>query len=937
VKSPALSPLVKACLLACAALSSTALLAQTQPQVQAKDPNTLERVVVTGSHIKRSLAETSQPVTSMTREDIQMTGSMTLGGFLGTLTNNDGSAISELSGANSWASGASGISLRHLGTGGTLVLVNGRRLPSYGFADGLQLNFTNIDAIPANIIERVDVLKDGASAIYGSDAIGGVVNIITRKNITGLTLNLSATQNTEHSFLNNQKTGSLTAGYGTLDAQGFNVYGHLEVYKRGGYKDSDIRPLLPDWYLVQNPARKDFSTGAFPGNFVGRYPANHSNAALAGTRISQAAPGCAPELLRDGLCWYDYWKDSDSMPASERLTAMVGGRLKLNSDWTAYAEFQGADIKTDYHTALPRSNVTGVPLTWYDSIKGEIQEFVDPQLPVGHASNPFSFPIGLNYRFTDHPDMFKNVGSSTQYRLLAGVEGVWGDWDVDTALGLMRSSASQRQHLYRDRYGYYDAIVSGEYKFGQQNSRALLEKMFPLMGSDGQYQQQFVDLRASRELMRLGDRPVMLALGAELRHEEFWHRSMDNILQARIVQFSGVSINGERDQVSMFSELAVPLGKTLELTAALRGDKDLDGFGAVTPKLSLAWRPVGELLVRGTVTQGFRAPSLPETGNGGASWFNNGYVDPKRCETGKQMEAILKTGNAGDQVMAATARALGCTVSFPAAVTPNPDLKPEHSNNISAGFVWQATQALSLAVDYYNIKRRDEIGVRDVNRVLADEDRLSGLVQRGALTAQDLDLAERIKELSGQTLGFAVGPIKTIGAQYQNQNRSKVSGVDADLRGKWRTPLGQFEAGAEMAYLISQHGWDQVDSKYSQNYAGWRGVPRVAAGVRLGFKQSNWGVGTRISHVKGTHLGWGYLDSQNNDAGCTRRGVPEGGCVMPSTTRTTLWAHYSPIKDLKLSMNIFNLWDQKTAELNMPGTALPLDGRVVKLGMEWRY
>ncbi len=931
MKSPALSPLVKACLLACTALSSTALLAQ------AKQPESLERVVVTGSHIKRSLSETSQPVTSMTREDIQMTGSMTLSGFLGTLTNNDGSAISELSGANSWASGASGISLRHLGTGGTLVLVNGRRLPSYGFADGLQLNFTNIDAIPANIIERVDVLKDGASAIYGSDAIGGVVNIITRKNITGLTLNLSATQNAEHSFLNNQKTGSLTAGYGTLEAQGFNVYGHLELYKRGGYKDSDIRPLLPDWYLAQNPTRKDQSTGSFPGNYVGRYPANYADPALAGKRISQAAPGCPANLLRDGLCWYDYWKDSDAMPPSERLTVMAGGRLKLGSDWTAYAEFQGADIKTDYHTALPRSNVTGVPLTWYDSIKGQIQEFVDPQLPVGHASNPFSFPIGLNYRFTDHPDMFKNVGASTQYRLQFGLEGVWGDWDIDTALGLMRSSASQRQHLYRDRYGYYDAIVKGEYKFGQQNPRSVLEKMFPEMGSDGEYQQQFVDLRASRELMRLGERPVMLALGAELRHEEFQHRSMDNILQARIVQFSGVSINGERDQASLFSEVAVPLGKTVELTAALRGDKDFNGFGAVTPKLSLAWRPVSELLVRGTMTQGFRAPSLPETGNGGASWFNNGYVDPKRCDTAKQLEAILKTGNAGDKDMATTARALGCSVSFPAAVTPNPDLKPEHSNNLSAGFVWQATQELSLALDYYNIKRRDEIGTRDVDRVLADEDRLSGLVQRGALTAQDLDIAARVKELSGQTLGFAVGPIKTIGAQYQNQNRSKVSGVDADLRGKWRTAIGQFDAGAELAYLIGQYGWDQVDNKYSQNYAGWRGVPRVAAGVRLGFKQSNWGVGARISHVKGTRLAWGYLDSQNTEEGCAARSVPEGGCHVPSTTRTTLWAHYSPIKDLKISLNIFNLWDQDTAQQYRPGTALPLDGRVVKLGLEWRY
>lgn len=931
MKSPVLSPLVKAGLLACAALGSASLLAQ------AKDPATLDKVVVTGSHIKRTEAETSLPITSLTREDIKLTGSMTLTGLLGTLTNNDGSAISELGGANSWASGASGISLRHLGAGGTLVLVNGRRVASYGFADGLQLNFTNIDAIPAHIIERVDVLKDGASAIYGSDAIGGVVNIITRKNISGVNLSVSARQNTEHSFLNNEKTGSITAGHGTLEAQGFNVYGHLEFFKREGYKDSDIRPLLPQWYLNQNPARRDQSSGSFPGNYVGRYPANYADPKLAGTRINQAAPGCPPELLRGGLCFYDYWKDSDAMPASERLTAMAGGRMKLGSDWTAYVEFQGADLKTDYHTALPRSNVTGVPLTWYDSIKGQIQEFTDPQLPVGHPSNPFSFPIGLNYRFTDHPELFKNIGASTQYRLFAGVEGVWGAWDVDSAWGVMRSSATQRQHLYRDRFGYHDAIVKGEYKFGQQNPRELLEKMFPEMGSSGSYEQQFVDLRASRELTRLGNRPLLLALGAELRHETFEHRSMDNILAARIVQFSGVAISGKRDLGSLFSEVVLPIGATLEASAALRGDKDFDGFGAVTPKLSLAWRPSRELLLRGTVTQGFRAPSLPETGNGGASWFNNGYVDPKRCDTGKQMEAILKTGSAADKDMANVARALGCNVSFPAAVTPNPELKPEHSNNLSAGLVWQATRELSFALDYYSIKRRDEIGTRDVDQVLADEDRLAGLVQRGALTAQDLDLAARVKELSGQTLGFAVGPIKTIGAQYQNQNRTKVSGVDLDLRGKWKTGFGQFDAGAELAYLIAVHGWDQVEGRYSQNYVGWRGVPRVASSVRLGWKLGDVGLGARVSHYKGTRLAWGELDSQNTAEGCAARSVPEGACVVPSTTRTTLWAQYSGFKNLTLSLNVLNLFGQKTAQQYRPGSALPLDGRVVKLGAELRF
>ncbi|UUZ48943.1 hypothetical protein LP420_41090 [Massilia sp. B-10] len=118
-------------------------------------------------------------------------------------------------------------------------------------------------------------------------------------------------------------------------------------------------------------------------------------------------------------------------------------------------------------------------LSWYDSLKGQMQYFTDPKLPVGHASNPYSFPIGLNYRFADHPEMFKNVGSASQFRVLAGLEGQDMGWDWDGAVGFMGSSAKQRQHLYRDRYAYADAITSGEYKFGQQNSRELLRADVP--------------------------------------------------------------------------------------------------------------------------------------------------------------------------------------------------------------------------------------------------------------------------------------------------------------------------------------------------------------------------------------------------------------------------------------------------------------------------
>lgn len=929
MSKPHLTPIALAAVLA---LSHLAVHAQEQAANA-----TLNRVVVTGSNIKRTDSETSQALQVVSQDEIRAMGALTLGDVLGNLTINDGGAISDLGGANSWASGASGVSLRNLGTGGTLTLLNGRRLASYGFADGLQLNFTNIDAIPANIIERVEVLKDGASAIYGSDAIGGVINIITKRDYTGVGVAASAQQSLKRSFLSQDKQGSVTVGRGNLDTDGFNAYAHLELYQRGSYKDSDVRPLLPDWYLEQNPSRGQRSAGSFPGNYSGSYPADYKDPALAGKRINTPAPGCAAENLIGGVCQYDYWKDSDARPATDRATLLAGARVQLNKDLTAFAEFQGADIKAKYYTNIPRSNPGSVS-TWYNSLKGELQSFTDPRLPAGHPNNPYGFPIGLNYRFVDNPELFKNVGASRDYRLLMGVEGTAWGWDIDTAVGTMRSHATQRQHLYKDRYGYADAITSGEYKFGQINPDSVLLKMFPEMGSSGTYSQQFVDFKGSREIGTLPGGALMMALGAELRHEDFEHRSMDNILEGRIVGFSGVDIQGKRDVAAIFTEFSAPFTKQIEATLALRGDKVFNGFGAITPKLQLAWRPTRELMLRGTATQGFRAPSLPETGNGGASWFNNGYLDPKRCDTARQLRDVLKTGNELDKLDATAVYNSGCSVSFPSVITPNPALKPEHSNNVSLGLVLQATQNINASLDYYNIQRRDEIGTRDINDTLANEDRNAGLVPRDPVSTQDKDYAKRVKELSGKDIGFAVGPIRTIGLQYQNLNKTKVSGLDLDLRSRW--PLGEWgllNLGLELNHQLDLRYWDSFAMAYTENRVGYRGVPRERAVLKLNWAQGPWKLGSRVNYSSATKLAAADWDTDNSLEGCADRDVAAADCRIKAWVSTDLWLQYSGFKNFTISANLFNAFNQQSLVEYRPNSSLPLSSRVLKLSVEAQF
>jgi iron complex outermembrane receptor protein len=911
------------------------------PSAYGEEAGEVQKVEVTGSHIKRTDRETTSPVTIIGRDEIRAMGANTVQQVLANITSNSGDAISDLTGANSWASGASGVSLRNLGEASTLVLLNGRRLPAFGFADGLQTNFTNIDALPSSIIDHVEVLRDGASAIYGSDAIAGVINIITRKDVQGVTVEGTAQQSLASHRLDSERKANITAGRGDLDKDGYNVTAHLELYERGRITDRELRPHLPDWYVRMNPDRDALSTGSFPGNYVGYYPADYPDPALAGKRISTALPGCAPQNLQNGLCWYDYWQNSDARAPAKRATFLSSGRLKLSEDTEAYGELTVSATRDDYHTAPPRSNVNGVPTVWYNWNQHALQSFTDPQLPVEHPDNPYPFPIGVNTRFLDYPDMFMNIGEARQYRALGGLKGTSFGWDWDTALGTMGSYAEQRQHLYRDRYAYYDAIVNGEYRYGQQNPRELLERMFPEMGSHGRYRAQFFDLNATRELAKLDGGPLQVATGLSFKHESFLHESSDNIQQARIVGFSSVTIDGSRNVAGAYVELDAPVTKRLDLNLALRGDQAIGQAGAMVPKFGMKFKLTDDYMVRGTVSQGFRAPSIPETGNGGASWFNNGVADPKRCDTAIRMRDILKTGtNPEDQNDANLAYALGCSVSFPSAVRPNPDLRPEKSDSFTLGFVAQPTREISFTVDYYDIRRRDEITVIDMASTLANEDRIPGLVQRTGLTAEDLRLAQRVKEISGQSLGFDVGPISEIGQQYQNIGKTRVSGVDIEAKGTWNiADIGRFNLGLNLTRQLDVRYWNMYGNDYTENRVGRWGVPRYAVRLKPSLTRNDWSAGAIVRYTSGTTLSWGDDDTIGSIEGCAMRGIDAAACHIASDTTVDLWAEYRGWKNTIVSFNLFNAFDRKAVPILVPGTAArdAVRGRTIMGHIEYRF
>ncbi len=410
------------------------------------------------------------------------------------------------------------------------------------------------------------------------------------------------------------------------------------------------------------------------------------------------------------------------------------------------------------------------------------------------------------------------------------------------------------------------------------------------------------------------------------------------MLAAQIVQFSGVSINGARKLVAAFAEVGMPFSKASEANFAVRADRALGQAGAVVPKAGFKYKVVELLMLRRTAASGFRAPSLPETGNGGASWFNNGVVDPKRCAAATEMRDILNSGNALDKNSALTAYALGCSASFPAAVTPNPGLKPEKTNSFTLGFVLQPIRQLAVTVDYYNIKRRDEIVVKSPDDILANEDRIAGLVARDPFTSQDIELAQRVKELSGRSVGFAVGPVKTISAQYQNVGRTAVSGIDVDVSSRWSLgDMGRLNAGLELNRQLDYRSWDTFDNAYTENYVGFRGTPRTLSVTKLSWDYGKVNAGLRLRWNSGTALAWGSLDSNNTVQGCAARKVAASDCRIGADTSIDLWGRVALGSATHLSVNVFNATNRRTPVQMRPGSSLPLAGRSAMVTVEHKF
>lgn len=667
----------------------------------------VQRVEITGSSIKRASAETASPVQVVTAADLAKSGKGTVAEYLQTLTA-DGAGSLPTGFGNGFAAGSTAISLRGLGATSTLVLLNGRRMAPFARADDGQKSFTDLSTVPMEAVERIEILKDGASSTYGADAIAGVVNIILKKNYQGLTAKVELGT----SRYRDGETGktSITFGKGDLDNDGYNMLFNAELYQNNELlnKDRSDRAWIGhgDLRPYGYPLATQFAAGDIRSGVAGATPTGAIRNPL--TLNYEYLPGCSQfstsvqPVPANGCVWHqDQFR---SMQPQINGGNLYGRFTKIiNSDLQVYAE-AGYSKRDTAFTLVPPSITPTIAFPPNAAFPTGVKNFGSGAgttivLAANHPQNPYGVPVRVRYAAFDVGPSTRSADNSFG-RLVLGVKGNKFGWDFDagyvhsqSTLGLNYSNMLNMK-VVQDALGN-SASPYFPYYLGTQagkNPASLYAAMVTDATSRSTTKLDIVDFKASREMFQLPGGAMGVAVGAEHRREKLDNPSLSGTIDGSI-NSSYVAAKGKTNVSAVFVEVIAPVIKTVELSAAARYDKYAN-FSATTPKLGAKWTPVRTFALRGTYSEGFRAPGPAESGIESQSTGTATARDPIRCPGGTPAPGA----NSND-----------CSASIAAVKVGNPDLSPEKSKGATLGMVWDPLNNLSMSLDAWKIKRSNEI------------------------------------------------------------------------------------------------------------------------------------------------------------------------------------------------------------------------------------
>jgi outer membrane receptor protein involved in Fe transport len=914
--------------------------ADQAPDAQAK---TLDRIEVTGSRIRRVDAENASPVITIDRAAIEKTGKITIGDLVQELPTIAGAATNPTVN-NGGGTGASTIDLRGLGSQRTLVLINGRRVLRVGGPDG----GADVNAIPAAAVERIEVLTVGASSVYGSDAIGGVVNFIMRKDFEGL-------QATVDYGISGRDDGQRTGGslaFGQAGERG-NIIAGVSYNKFDAISSGD-RDFSKDATYLYGGAVTVLGSSRNPRGFISLPEDSEIAIALGCTNVTRVPGAAGDDPLGDYRCYsgavdsYNYQAVNLVQTPQERTNAFFLGNYQISDDVNAFIEYY--HNKTAAHFAI-----AALP---FDARTDAVVISAD------NYYNPFGVDFGADANITGQTfrSRFTSLGQragffdTTSDQLVTGVEGFLGDtWKWDVALNYGHRSQDSQVKGYVFYAGLRDALgpsfmdTDGVVKCGTAGN--VIAGCVPLNifniddpqtietlrlynvnpAASTTYISKGFEANASGDLFELPAGVAQLAFGAQWR-KEYQRSEVEYVAIANpdatcmiSQEACGSPVKGGFTASELYAELFLPLlkdapfAKTLNVTLGSRFS-DYDLFGSNTSsKLQVEWRPMDDLLFRGTVAEVFRAPSITDLYGGPAG---NAPVLQDRCvgyafdpANPSIHDRACGPASGATNIPAGGIEDSGLSQStgvISGAAYVGYDLKPEQGKSFDWGVVYDPTwlPGFSVSLDYWRLYLNDTITSLDAQIVL-----------NSCYDDPNNQLCEFVNRFSDGQINFIRQPTVNLG-------RLDAKGWDLALRYRLNdTAAGNWTFGFDGTYLAQ---WDNDTDPASEldpvrHIAGhfnnsFGMFTRVRARAFVNWNMGDWSASWRIRYIGPFDLG-NADDRQGSsgDAACLHdpvTGAPNAFCGVElhygSTFYHSLSASYAlPSINSRIDVGVDNVFDKQ--------------------------
>lgn len=849
-------------------------------QAQTTSEQEVEKITVTGSQIKGVDLEGMQPMVVLSSEDIANSGAATVSELMSQINQTrggTGSFTTSESGATSTSTpaGQAAASLRGLGPSATLTLINGRRVAASSFASGTQ-NFVDINSIPLAAIERIEVLASGASAIYGADAVAGVINYILKKDYQGAEINVS---------YGNSFAGSDEGKYNLNLVWGGEVLGgqvtvFADHFDRNSFHAQD-RSYTRDPLLASNYSY-------LPKGTPNIYFASSDVADADGNYLELANPNCKTDLVTtefgEDICAYYRNEDDELLSALESSSAGIIfnkdiGEVNWNTDiFFSRTKSQAVSSPAPINQ-LDDEEAAWAPLSALDAVPSLI-DLVYPQYYYTTLTGDREL-LGILYDARFATPRTVEVETNA-VRMVSALSGSLNDWDWETAVTLSKSESEQTAiaGIY-NRYKY-NAAVNGElcndgsiadYDYdsdslscgtgsllgmynpfleGDSSNDALLAMTQEQPTRDGESTVYGWDARISGELFELGDNMVSAAFGADFRKEEITdvpslnsRARAENEYLVDVYGFGSSLSEADRTQWGLFAEFFIPVTDQLEFQVAGRYD-DYDDFGdTFNPKVAFSYRPFEELVIRGSWSTSFRAPSL--------------------TQAGVKLRTTTATYDCGANQAVADlyCEGFGDERSPNVLELGNPDLLAEESESISIGLAFSPTTDTTLTIDYWQFEHDDLVDTdmtATLDAAITDHSlRHCGIVPEGEMgISYEEDLCD-VTDNAGLTIEEAGANLSEIldawieyddprfyelplyrdhVIQLQNTGEQNIKGLDFAFDHRFRLAQGNLSIAVDATHYMeferNRPGSDDIEELIGT----WR-YPENIASARISWAQDN--------------------------------------------------------------------------------------------------